>query len=137
VPAYVAGVLLLRNRFAGVVIALVGLIFVAVGGFLFVSAGWQPATATATSCHSSFTGTGSKRHIQRACQVTWSDGGVAHTGSLTFGGGRSVTVGQQFPVRVHGDQVALPSALWVRVGTLGLGVVLLGGGLLLALRRLR
>jgi hypothetical protein len=135
-------VLLLRSRAVGVVIALVGLIFAATGVYLFVSAGWQPATATATSCHTSTTGSGtgigtrnrSGRRTQQVCEVTWNDGGVVRTGSLTSGG-KSMTVGQPFPVRVHGDEVALPSSLWVRVGTLALGVVLLGGGLVLALRR--
>jgi len=120
----------------------VGLIFAASGGYLFVSAGWQPATATATSCHTSTTGSGtgtgtrnrSGRRVQQVCEVTWNDAGVVHTGSLTSGG-NGMTVGRPFPVRVHGDQVALPSSLWVRAGTLALGVVLLGGGLVLALRR--
>jgi len=71
--------------------------------------------ATATSCHTSTTGSGtgtgtrirSGRRTQQVCEVTWNDGGV----------------------------VALPSSSWVRVGTLALGVVLLSGGLVLALRR--
>jgi haloacetate dehalogenase len=42
--------LLLRNRIAGAVIALVGLIFTTVGVYLMVSAGWQTTTATVTSC---------------------------------------------------------------------------------------
>ena len=129
--------LLLRNRIAGTVLALVGLIFLAVGAYLMVSAGWGTATATASSCQARMTGTGSARHPQSVCQVTWVDAGVTHDGSVTFSGARAHYPGESFAVHVHGDQVALPSPLWARLGTLGVGAAALAGGPVLALRRPR
>lgn len=125
----------LRNRIAGTVLALVGLIFLVVGGYLTVSSGWGTATATATSCGGSYVGAGSGRHRQTICQVTWGDGGTTHDGSVTFSGGGPHYPGETFEVRVNGDQVALPSPLWARIGTLAVGAVALVGGLVLALRR--
>ncbi len=129
--------LVLRNRIVGVFIAVVGLVFFAVGGYLIVSSTWHTTTATATACRANFTGTGSPRHVQNVCDVTWTDGGTRRTGSVTFSGSANVALGQPFPVHVNGDQVALPAPAWVRYGTLGLGAVLLAAGLRLALRRPR
>jgi hypothetical protein len=128
-------VLLLRNRIAGTVISLVGLIFLAVGAYLLVTAGWKTTTATVTACRSGYTGTGTGRHIQDVCQVTWTDGGATRDGSVGFGGRANVGPGQTLSVHVNGGQVALPSPLWVRLGTLGVGLVALVAGLLLAFRR--
>jgi hypothetical protein len=130
-------VLQLRNRIAGTVLALVGLIFLVVGGYLVVSAGWGTATATATSCGGSYVGTGTGRHRQTICQVTWDDGGRTHDGSVIFSGRSAHYPGESFEVHVDGDQVALPSPLWARIGTLAVGAVALAGGLVLALRRPR
>lgn len=129
--------LLLRNRIAGTVLALVGLIFLAVGAYLMVSSGWGMATATVTSCQARLTGNGTGRHSASVCQVTWDDAGATHDGSVTFSGGGAHYPGESLPVRVHGDQVALPAPLWARLGTLGVGAAALAGGLVLALRRPR
>jgi hypothetical protein len=130
-------VLQLRNRVAGTVLALVGLIFLVVGGYLTVSSGWGTASATATACEARSTGTGSGRHRASVCQVTWAYAGATHDGSVTFSGGSAHYPGESFPVNVNGDQVALPSPLWARIGTLAVGAVALAGGLVLALRRPR
>jgi hypothetical protein len=129
-------VLRLRNRIVGGFIAAVGLVFLAVGVYLLITSGWATATATVTSCQSRIAGTGSSRHSESVCQVTWTDAGVAHAGSVTMAG-RAVGAGRTLSVRVHGDQVALPSPLWVRLGTLGVGLAAVTGGLVLALRRPR
>jgi hypothetical protein len=126
---------LLRNRIAGAVMAVIGLIFLIVGAYLMVSSTWGTATATATSCQGQILHTGSSRRSQIVCQATWTDAGVQHSGSVTFPGTHGPGVGGTFTANVHGDQMSLPTPLWARLVTIAVGAVLLAVGLLLSFRR--
>ncbi len=129
----------LRNRIVGIFLTVFGAIFIAVGVFMTVSGGWTTTTATAGGCVLRFDETGNTpghRQTHDDCQVTWVDSGVTHTGLLNTQQ-NNVHPGQTFTVKVSGDNVTLPSPLWARLGTLGIGAVAVAGGLTLALRRPR
>jgi hypothetical protein len=132
-------VLRLRNRIVGIFLTVFGAIFIAVGVFMMVSAGWTTTTATAGACVVRLDTSGSssnRRTYHDDCQVTWVDAGVTHTETLNTQR-TNVHPGDTFTVKVNGDNVALPSPLWGRLATLGVGVVAVAGGLTLALRRSR
>jgi hypothetical protein len=139
-------VLRLRNRIAGIMLTIVGAIFLAIGVFMMVSAGWTTTTATAGTCVLGSdtirpgTGTGvhssTRRSYHDDCQVTWLDAGATRTATLNTER-TGVRAGDTFAVKVSGDNVALPSPLWYRLVTLGVGTVAVAGGLILALRRPR
>jgi hypothetical protein len=132
-------VLRLRGRIAGIFLTVIGAIFLIIGVFMMVSAGWTTTTATADGCVLRINTTqGNSSHLSTHddCQMTWVDGGVTHTGLLNTQR-NNVHPGQVFTVKVSGDNIALPSPLWARWGTLGVGALAVAGGLTLALRRSR
>lgn len=129
----------LLNRIAGIFLTIIGATFLIIGVFMMISAGWTTTTATAGACVLRFDETGNTpghRQTHDDCQVTWVDSGVTHTGLLNTQR-NNVHPGQVFTVKVSGDNVALPSPLWARLGTLGVGAVAVAGGLTLALRHPR
>jgi hypothetical protein len=132
--------MLLRGRFIGVVLALVGLIFTIVGIALVATAGRTTVEGTVTGpCQSHVTGTaagapGRRRHVQQVCELTWTDAGSTHTASVTFDTQQALYPGTHRAIQVSGDSATQPSPTWVRVGTLILGVLLLAGGVLVFLR---
>jgi hypothetical protein len=132
-------VLRLRGRIAGIFLTVIGAIFLIIGVFMMVSAGWTTTTATADGCVLRINTTqGNSSHLSTHddCQMTWVDGGVRHTAMLNTER-NNVQPGQTFTVKVSGDNIALPSPLWGRLGTLAVGAVAVIGGLALAVRRPR
>jgi hypothetical protein len=130
-------VLRLRNRIVGIVLTAVGGVFLIVGVFMMISSGWKTTTATAGSCvlQSRTTGASQTARVYTDyCEMTWIDAGVTHTGMLDTGQ-TNVHPGETFTARVSGDSIAMPSPLWYRLVILVVGVVAVGGGLTLALRR--
>ena len=83
------------------------------------------------------TGTSSSRHVEQNCLVTWQDAGAAHTGRLDIDQNRAVYPGTRLTVAVSGNHVMMPSPLWVRIGTLILGLALLLTGVVIFVRAAR
>lgn len=131
---YCSHVLALRNRVIGGFVALVGLIFTVVGVGLVATANWKTADGTVVSCQARFVGSGGSRHTQQDCVMTWEDGGATHSATVSFGASNSMYPGTHRTIQVHGNSAEDPSPMWVRVGTLVLGLVLLITGLVIALR---
>jgi hypothetical protein len=127
--------MLLRGRIVGGFVALVGLIFTIVGVGLLATAGWTHTHATVVGqCSTRLSGSGSGRTVQQTCAVTWQDAGVSHTGQLTVSQNTPIYPGSVLDVQAHGDNVAQPSPMWIRVGTLILGLVLVATGLIVIFR---
>ncbi len=103
--------------------ATVGLIFLLVGFNLLATQGWTSATGTVQSCTSSYTGSGSSRQLQKSCDVTWTEGGVAHKLNVNFGT-KSAANGQTVQLKVNGDNALLPAPLWVALLTFLVGLAL-------------
>jgi hypothetical protein len=132
--------MLFRSRIVGAFIGVVGLVFTVVGIALVATSGWTKTEATVVgqcTVRSVSTGTSSSRHVAQNCAVTWQDGGVAHTGRLDIDQNQAVYPGTRLTVAVSGNQVMMPSPLWVRIGTLILGLALLLCGVVIFVRAAR
>lgn len=127
----------LFRRVAGIIAALVGLVFVIVGTTLVVSQHWAPATGTVQSCTSQIVHTtGGTGHLRHVCDVTWQDAAGQHVGSVDFGG-VSLASGQTARLRVHGNMAVLPTPAWEGFTAVGLGLMMFVLGLFVTVRSWR
>jgi hypothetical protein len=120
----------------GVAAATVGLIFLIVGINLLASQQWATATGTVQSCTTSYTGSGSSRHLHRICNIAWQEGGTAHSHSVDFGQ-KAVGNGQTYQIKVNGNSAVLPSPAWVAILTFLIGAALIGLCIFLVVRSRR
>lgn len=102
---------------------------------VMVSQSWTETTGAIQSCTAQLAGgPGPGRHTQQNCVVTWPDGATTRTGSIVLTG--AVThPGQSVRLRVHGNDVAVPTPAWEGYLAVGIGVVLIAGGAVVAVRR--
>ena len=131
----VAQVMWLR-RVAPILVALVGLVFLASGGGLLVSQGWSHATGTVGECSTRLDRTGSSSRTVQTCVVTWDAGGRGHSADIAV----ATPVrrpGDKIDLRVDGDRAAEASPTWAGAASTGVGVILLAvaGVLLMRSRR--
>jgi hypothetical protein len=77
--------------------------------------------------------TGHSSTAHQRCVVTWS----GRSGTVDFAAGDNHAVGEPVRLRAHGSTVVEDSSPWVGYGLLALGVLLVAGGLVFALRRPR
>jgi hypothetical protein len=141
-PRTMFAVRLLR-RAGGILIALIGVIALIVGIVLMVSQGWNSATGAIQSCQVRLvnprgvgTSTGTGATYQQTCVVTWTNGGIQRTGSLSTAG-RPFSSGQAVALRVHGNQVVEATSRWEGYVATAVGLVLLVGGVVFARRAWR
>jgi hypothetical protein len=129
----------LFRRLAGIVVALVGVIFLVIGILEISSQSWTLTTATVQSCTprivTSNSGSG-RIHTDYYCQVSWQDGGASHTATIDLGT-KTKNVGQSQQLRVHGDSAAVPTPGWLGWVFGGLGILLLASGVWLVWPRRR
>jgi len=126
----------LFHTFAGVLLALVGLIATVIGGVLTASRTWPSATGTVGTCEVVSTGSGSTRSTTHRCEVSWMDGDRARTMSVDVGRGDAVP-GTQVTIRYKGGTAVVETSPWVGAGTLAVGLVLLATGGFVAVRSFR
>ncbi|HEY2796041.1 MAG TPA: hypothetical protein VGJ28_26995, partial [Micromonosporaceae bacterium] len=78
----------LFRRIGGILLAVVGLIFLIIGIVLISSQRWTLVTGTVQSCTPRIVHTTSTRstgHTEYDCQINWQDGGTAHTATVDLG----------------------------------------------------
>jgi hypothetical protein len=120
----------LFRRVGGLIIGVVGIIFLVSGLSLILSQNWTRTTGTVQSCTARLIHTGTSSHSQQDCTVTWRDGNVSHTSTVTVGV-KPRYPGQSVPLRVHGDTAAEPTPRWEGWVVGGAGLVLFGTGVVL------
>ena len=126
-PARAVRTVSLLRRLAAVVVAVIGLIFLIVGGWSLVSQGWDRAEGTVGQCQSRVTRTGTgagSSRTEQLCEVTWQADGASHQTTLNTGRA-NLSPGEIIPLRVKGDQAVIETPLWVGAGSAGLGAVLI------------
>jgi hypothetical protein len=126
----------LLGLFGAVLATLVGLLFAVLGGFLVASQSWAAVTGTVGDCQPRSVRSGSSSTVHQHCEVSWEADGVPDRATVDLGPTRRVP-GEQVELRVSGDLVTPAGPAWVGWASLAVGVALLGGGALLAIRSRR
>jgi hypothetical protein len=117
----------LFHRLGFILIAIVGLIFLVVGGWLLVSQSWDQASGTVGQCQTRTVHTQPGKttsRVEQVCDVTWAAGGSSHTATITMGQ-TGVVPGEIVDLRVLGETAVLATPMWMGVGSAGLGIVLI------------
>jgi len=70
-------------------------------------------------------GSGTSRHVNQVCDITWSADGTSHTASVNLGPG-PYDAGQAVEVRVNGHDARPVDPAWQGYGGVGVGVLLFG-----------
>jgi hypothetical protein len=124
------------SRFAGIVLALVGVVALVIGGVLLASQRWPLVQATVQSCQTRITHTtGSHRSSTTDCAMVWQDSSGVHTATVGFNG--HGPNGPTVALRVHGATAVEATPIWAGWVTLGVGFVLASAGVIVVTRSLR
>jgi hypothetical protein len=119
-------------------LAIIGVVFLGSGIANLTAQGWAKATGTIGQCSTTAVnaGTGPPRQFDKICDVTWSVDGATHTASIDLGTG-SYVPGQTVQLRVSGGNARQAAPVWVGIASTAGGVVLIGVGVVVMLRRRR
>jgi hypothetical protein len=119
-------------------LAILGLVFIAYGIANLTSQSWAKATGTIGQCTTTAvnSGTGPARQYDKICDVSWTADGVTHTASIDLGTG-SYVPGQAVQLRVSGGEARPADPVWLGIASTAAGVLFLGAGVFIMLRRRR
>ena len=107
-------------------VAILGFVFLMYGLVNLRTQAWAHATGVVGHCTAqTVKGSGTSRHVNQVCDVTWSADGPSHAATVNLGAGQ-YRAGQAVELRVNGDEARPDDPAWLGYGGVGVGVLLFG-----------